>query len=94
MKPVIIFLSIFLPLIGISQFSGKIVSGNKSAIPFANVSIKGSNLSTVTDSAGNFHFSKIDKFPFTIVVTYIGFERQERQIKTSAENNILFQLDV
>lgn len=94
MKSVIIFLSIFLPLIGNSQFSGKVVSGNKSAIPFANVSIKGSNQSTVTDSAGNFHFSKIDKFPFTIVVTYIGFERQERQIKTSAENNILFQLDV
>lgn len=94
MKSIIVVVSIFLPSLVIAQFSGKVVSGNKTAIPNASVNIKGTGLTTVTDSAGNFHFSKIQKFPFTVVVSYIGFEKQEKQIRTSTENNILFQLEV
>jgi iron complex outermembrane receptor protein len=94
MKHTSILLGFLLPIFSLAQFSGKVVSGNNTAIPYANVNIKGTKFNTVTDSSGNFRFSKIDKFPFTVVVSYTGFEKQEKQIRSTADNNMLFQLEV
>ncbi len=94
MKRIILVLGLSLPVLVFAQFSGRVVSGNNTGIPNANVSIKGSNYNTITDSIGNFKFAQIQKFPFTLVVSIIGFEKQEKVIRNSNENNVSVQLDV
>lgn len=94
MKRIILFLGLSLPALVFAQFSGRVVTNNNTGIPNANVSIKGSKYNAITDSIGNFNFAQIQKFPFTLVVSIIGFEKQEKVIRNKNENNILVQLEV
>ncbi|MFA4868938.1 MAG: TonB-dependent receptor [Pedobacter sp.] len=47
--------------------------------PLAGVSlqIKGTSHGTTTDGNGNFNFITGQKFPYTIIVSYVGFEKKE-----------------
>jgi iron complex outermembrane receptor protein len=92
MKKLLLFLVLSLPILALAQFSGRVVNSSNTAISNANVSIKGSSSTTATDANGKFNFSKIEKYPFTLVVSFIGFEKIERQIKDNSENNISLHL--
>ena len=94
MKRIILFLGLSLPAFVFAQFSGRVVSSSNTGIPNANVSIKGSNYNTVTDSLGHFKFAQVQKFPFTLVISIVGFEKQEKLIRNNNENNISIQLEV
>ncbi|RYZ19173.1 MAG: TonB-dependent receptor, partial [Sphingobacteriales bacterium] len=48
---------------------------------------------TSTDSLGQFSIAPPDKYPFTLVVTSVGFRPREVNIKNSTANNLLVVLD-
>jgi outer membrane receptor protein involved in Fe transport len=52
-------------------------STNKESIPFATVSIKGSNAGTFTDDKGSFKLTTFHALPLTLVVSSVGFAAKE-----------------
>ena len=94
MKRFILLLGISLPVLAFAQFSGRVVNINNEGIPYANVVVKNNSIGTTTDSTGHFSLPDIQKFPFTLIVSYAGFEPQERVIRNNNANNILIQLQV
>ncbi|MET0570175.1 MAG: carboxypeptidase-like regulatory domain-containing protein, partial [Pedobacter agri] len=65
------------PLIN-SKLVGKVVEEkSKDAIPGAIVHIKGTTHSVSTDSKGRFEFVTGQKFPYTLEVSYVGYEKVE-----------------
>ena len=46
-------------------------------IPGASVTIKGTTHGVITDSEGKFYFQTGQKFPYTLVVSYIGYKKTE-----------------
>jgi outer membrane receptor protein involved in Fe transport len=58
--------------------SGKIKNGdNQEAVPAASVTLKGSTGGTYSDNHGNFKLTVNHAFPFTLVISSIGFETKE-----------------
>lgn len=94
MKQVIFLAGLLLPALVFAQFNGRVVNSNNEGIPNATVLIKNTTTVTTTDSSGNFSLPNIQKFPFTLLVTFIGFDPVERVIRTSNVNNVLVQLQV
>ena len=62
--------------------------------PIAGVSvtIKGTMTGASTNENGKFSFTTTQKLPFTLAVTFVGFQTVERQI-TGAATNLSFQLE-
>ena len=73
-------------------FTGRIVNEYNKGVPSASVSIKSSNNGTVTDSAGGFTLTVPQKFPFTLMISSVGFERNELIVRNSNVNNVLILL--
>ena len=94
MKRIFLFLGFLFPLLALAQVSGRVVNGNNEGVPFASVIIKSTNAGTTTDSIGHFAFASTPAFPFTLIVSYAGFEPQERVVRSSNANNIIVQLQV
>lgn len=97
MKRSIILLSFLLPaylfaqLNGAVILSGKIVGENHEGINAASVTVKDTQLGTVTDSTGKFSLMINQKFPFKLVISSVGFTPQEVEIKNSS-SRIAIQL--
>lgn len=63
--------------------SGKVRdAGNNSAIPGANVSVKGSAVGTITNADGNFNLS-VSQSPATLVISFVGYLSKEVQVSSS-----------
>jgi outer membrane receptor protein involved in Fe transport len=60
-------------------------STNKDVIPAVSVIVKGGTTGTYTDEKGNFKLVTNQKPPFTIVVSSVGFETQEFQVKSESD---------
>ncbi len=72
--------------------SGKISNGeSKEAVPAASVVLKGGTTGTFTDNHGNFKLSVNHAFPFTLVISSIGYETKEFEIG-SASSTIAIEL--
>ena len=97
MKRSILLLTILLPVYLFAQLngavilSGKIVGENHEGIAYASVTVKGSATGTTTDSTGKFSLITTQKFPFILVITSIGFNPQEIEVKNS-NSRIAIQL--
>lgn len=66
-----------IPLIN-STLNGIVIDKeSKSPITGATVQIKGTTHSVVTDSEGKFYFKTGQIFPYTLVVSYIGYDKKE-----------------
>ncbi|WP_461787621.1 SusC/RagA family TonB-linked outer membrane protein [Pedobacter sp.] len=64
------------PLIN-STLTGKVVdAATKIGIPGASIHITGTTHTVQTDSNGNFDFVTGQKFPYTLEISYIGYEKQ------------------
>ena len=64
--------------------AGKINNGeNKEAIPAASVILKGGTGGTFSDSHGNFKLTINHEFPFTLVISSIGYETKEVQVESA-----------
>ncbi len=72
--------------------SGKISNeDSKEAIPAATVLLKGGTSGTYSDNHGNFKLTINHSFPFTIVISSIGYESKEFIVE-SASSSILIEL--
>jgi outer membrane receptor protein involved in Fe transport len=58
-------------------------STNKEVIPFATVSIKGSNAGTFTNDKGNFKLTTSHALPFTLVVSSVGFSAKDVAVSSA-----------
>ncbi|RYY55035.1 MAG: TonB-dependent receptor [Chitinophagaceae bacterium] len=85
-------LALLIPAFAFSQLTGRVVSETNTGVPYASIVIKNTGTGTTTDSLGNFALSGIEKYPFTLVVTYAGFEPHQRVIRSNTVNNITIQL--
>jgi outer membrane receptor protein involved in Fe transport len=80
------FLLIFYLCFTISVFgqtqklTGKITDENNDPVAGANILIKGKIAGTVSDSKGNFELNTNAAPPFTIVISIVGFQKQEIEI--------------
>ena len=63
--------------------SGKVVGENHEGLASVTVAVKGTAHGTVTDSTGKFSLVVNQKFPFTVVVTSVGFSPQDIEIKNT-----------
>jgi len=72
---------------GLAQSLKGIVKDNKTkeGLIGATIAIKGGNLGTTTDINGNFSLDGINQLPATIIVSYIGYEQKEIQIKNLSD---------
>src|SRR6186713_182197 len=93
MKRIILFLGGLVPVLAFSQFKGRVINERNEGVPFASVTVKNSTIGVNTDSVGYFSFAAPDKFPFTLVVTSVGFRKNELVIRGNEKNNVLIVLD-
>ncbi|QHT71621.1 TonB-dependent receptor [Rhodocytophaga rosea] len=72
--------------------SGRVTdSASQDALAGVNISVKGKLVGTVTDARGNFLLSTSTPLPFTLVVSTVGYETQEKEI-SSGESSLEFAL--
>lgn len=88
MKRSILFIASFLPLLSFAQLAGRVINERGQGIPFASVTVKSSSAGTSTDSVGSFSLATPDKYPFTLVVTSVGYRPYETTIKNSPAGNL------
>ena len=53
---------------------------NDEVLPYATVVIRGTSKGAVADESGNFRFSGLDEGVAILEVTYVGYEKQEKEI--------------
>jgi len=92
MKRAILFSVIFLPFFTKAQVAGRVVNSNNDGIPFASVQVKNTNIGTTADSSGYFSITQVTEFPFTLVVSYTGFEPEQKVIRANNAANIVIRL--
>jgi len=93
MKRIILLLGGLIPVLAFSQFKGRVINEKNEGLPFASVTVKNSTIGVNTDSVGYFSFAAPDKFPFTLVVTSVGFRKNELVIRDNEKNNVVIILD-
>src|ERR1700712_4458202 len=87
-KPIKLFLLLFIPLISFAQteqqplinskLNGVVIDANtKQPIPGAVVKIAGTTHAVATDDKGRFNFITGQKFPYTLIISFIGYKTQE-----------------
>lgn len=64
----------------------------KEPIPGVSVTVKGKTIGSSTDQNGKFSFTTTEKPPFTLSVTFVGFNTVEREI-TGSSTNLSFELE-
>src|SRR5450631_800415 len=84
-----VFLIVFLSLNSIFAqtitITGKITSGeNKEAVPAASVLLKGGTTGTYSDSHGIFKMAVNHAFPFTLIISSVGYETKEIQVGSAS----------
>ncbi len=81
------------PLVN-ATLSGTVVDERtKEPLPGATVQLEGVTHATLTDVAGKFHFVTGQKLPVTVLVSYIGYEKQQ-VVVTTPEVTILLREDL
>src|SRR5450631_2165217 len=72
--------------------SGKITNGeNKESVPAASVVLKGGTTGTYSDNHGNFKITVNHAFPFTLIISSVGFETKEVVVE-SASTTLVIEL--
>jgi iron complex outermembrane recepter protein len=92
MKRIILLVAILSPLFSLAQFTGRVVDDNGEGIPFASISVKNTSNGTTADSLGRFTLVADQAFPFTLVISYVGYVPQELVVRNASVNNVLVQL--
>ncbi|WP_113664088.1 TonB-dependent receptor [Pedobacter nanyangensis] len=64
----------------------------KEPIPGVSVTVKGKTIGSSTDQNGKFSFTTTEKPPFTLSVSFVGFNTVEREI-TGMATNLSFELE-
>jgi len=71
-----------------SVITGRVVDNDtKESVPGVNVTVKGTEQGTFTDSNGKFSI-RIQSLPATLVFSFIGFETYEQEISSAEDLSI------
>ncbi|GAB3200108.1 TonB family protein [Pontibacter aydingkolensis] len=71
--------------LSMKQVQGQVLSSDGQPLPGVAVTIKGTNSGVATDANGNFSIN-LPQDKATLAFSYIGFERQEKNIDASTDN--------
>lgn len=91
MKQYLFVLLAFIPSLIFSQgvsISGHVTGTDSSSVAGATITITGTTLGTVTDKKGFYDINKIISGTYTIRVSFVGYETQEKTIEIPAESSI------
>lgn len=70
--------------------SGSVKNGKtKEALSAVSVSVKGGTAGTYTDDKGNFKFSTVQKLPFTLIFSSVGYAAKEVTVKSNNEDVVV-----
>jgi iron complex outermembrane receptor protein len=90
------FVALLCPLFSLAQFnlSGTITEKNSNKIlPGATIRLQGKSISGMTNEVGHYEFKNLTAGTYTIAVSYLGFQSQERTIDLQANSKIDFSLN-
>jgi iron complex outermembrane receptor protein len=93
----IFFLLFLLPFAAVAQLngtvllSGRVIGENHEVLSGSSVIVKGTTIGTTSDATGSFSLVINQKFPFTLIISSVGFAPQEIEIK-NAGSKIAIQL--
>ena len=90
-KIVLFFLFVSSVLLGQTKVGGKVTDEFDEPIAFANVIFKNSKEGVITDENGNFYFESKENYS-TLVVSYVGFEKKEINLKPGLNTGLKIQL--
>lgn len=92
-KKFTLFMLLALPALTLAQgnnfieISGKIIDkADKTTLPGVSVLIKGTVAGTTTDNDGSFKLRSKAKYPFTLVISSVGFQTQEFEVSSPGSN--------
>ncbi|WP_051951248.1 TonB-dependent receptor [Flavobacterium sp. ASV13] len=68
--------------------SGKVLDDSGVTVPGANVTLKETGKSTITDENGGYSFSNIDAGTYTIIATNVGYKTFEKQIAIKEDESL------
>jgi iron complex outermembrane recepter protein len=92
-RKLVLALFLFVPLISFSQgnnfieITGTIIDqADKSALPGVSVVIKGTVTGTTSEADGNFKLRSKAKYPFTLIISSVGFQTQEFEVSGPGSN--------
>ena len=65
-------------------------TNNNEPVTFANVIIKGTDISTTTDYRGNYFFKELPAGEYTVEVAFLGYKTQKQKITIikNSKNNL------
>ncbi|WEK36292.1 MAG: TonB-dependent receptor [Candidatus Pseudobacter hemicellulosilyticus] len=66
----------------IIEISGQVVDQRNTPISDVSILIKGSVAGTITNNSGNFLLRTKQKLPFTLIISSVGFQQQELEVKS------------
>lgn len=92
MKKILLILYALLPVVVTAQVSGRVVNSANQAVPFASITVKGSGTGTSTDSTGAFTLLVNKPFPFTLLVSSVGYEPREYVVQEGKADVVLIRL--
>ena len=90
-KIVLFFLFLSSIVIGQTKVGGKVTDEFGDPVAFANVIFKNSKEGVITDENGNFYFESKENYS-TLVVSYVGFEKKEINLKPGLNTGLKIQL--
>ncbi|MCW1148122.1 DUF5686 and carboxypeptidase-like regulatory domain-containing protein [Flavobacterium lacisediminis] len=90
-KIVLFFLFLSSIVIGQTKVGGKVTDEFGDPVAFANVIFKNSKEGVITDENGNFYFESKENYA-TLVVSYVGFEKKEINLKPGLNSGLKIQL--
>jgi outer membrane receptor protein involved in Fe transport len=68
------------------EVSGKVTDQNKAPLPDVSIQVKGTVSGTITNKEGDFKLRTKTRLPFTLVISSVGFQQQELEVKSLGEN--------
>ena len=72
------------------KLDGQILdASNKSALPFANITLEGTTLGSASDADGRFRIEKINAGTYTIIASYMGYSTYKMPITIPYEDGEL-----
>ena len=88
MKKFLLFFLILFTATAYSQtkVSGTVTDESNGPVAGANIFLKGKIAGTTSDAKGNFELHTAQPTPFTIVVSIVGFQKQELEVTNAASN--------
>lgn len=88
-KKLLVVIALFLGVIAIAQttLTGSVIDGNSNLpLPGVNLKIIGTSIGTSTDFDGLFTIVTSESLPFSLEVTYVGYDRKTIEITESIED--------